>query len=466
MGVLAGGNRRTVILAPGKHTLTAKLTLDTDYVNIVSLSTNPDDTIVIGTIASSALVEQTADTINLLGFTITNESTTAPIGFYQNAAASNVNSVYRYMDFYTPGDSCYAGDKLNGNITGRFERCVGGNESFGGCGGRGMPIDVTAVFIDCEAGYKSYAIGYECAGTFIRCTGGDHCFGGYSSSYYGKFTGYAEDCEASGQSFGMGDGDPSGHTKCYLSGKLKNCILGSKAKYAVGVLDEEGTTPDFYDRVAAASVTTAQDGANNDLTLTMQDKGAWGNDYSLTYLQYGGGPTGLGNIHVIDNVIRVYIDSGVSTAADVKGYIEADADTTDLVTVTYADGDGSGTVTTMSAIDFSDGLDKPYMNSNHPWLATRCTANQTVRGIDNGHKFTNEGATGSVEFTLPPALMGLSYTFVKVTQQDVLITPNGTDTIDGLADLDNTAAESDKFVTLECFADGEWLSTVKTGTWA
>jgi len=516
MGALSATNHRTIVLAPGTHTLTATLTLDTSYVDIVSLSGNPKDTFVLGDLASTPIITQTANVITLIGFTVQNNSTNASCkGFYQDAT-DNSNSLYRYMEFYCPnqgtsypcnaesneygtweyciggdnawrmtnagtwgptmlyctaGEGAYAGDVVSGVLAGAYlDHCVGGIESFGGCGGRGLVIQSTCIFIDCVASHKSYAMDVECAGTFIRCTGGNSCFGGWlgSGTNYGKFTGYARDCIAGRGSFGMGT-VTAPHTKSYLSGRIENCVLGSRSQYATGALEEWGTE-EIYDQSAAASVTTALAGDNNDLVFTFKNKGIFGNEYQILYQQYGTGKP-IGGVIItresIDKLqIKVNINAEVTTATVLKGYVDADADTMYLLTVTNAGGnDGSGTVPLMSAVDFTGGVDKPHFRNNHPYAPTACTVAKSIRAFDNGHTYTNEGATGSVEFTLPPALKGFKYTIVKIAQQNILITPAGSDTIDGLSDLDNTAAESDKFCKVECFEDGNWLSTV-TGTWA
>ena len=58
MGALSATNRRTLILAPGTYTLAAQWDLDTDYVDVVSLTGNPADTIV----TASAVIFSTSTT--------------------------------------------------------------------------------------------------------------------------------------------------------------------------------------------------------------------------------------------------------------------------------------------------------------------------------------------------------------------------------------------------------------------
>jgi len=127
-------------------------------------------------------------------------------------------------------------------LSGRLERCVAIAASnltaFGGCTLFGSPITADAVLIDCSAwesasglpeslmvdtlvpGSLSFALGRECAGTLLRCRGGDNCFGGWSGgadTHYGTFSGVAEDCVASGASFG------GGNSACVNSGELIRC---------------------------------------------------------------------------------------------------------------------------------------------------------------------------------------------------------------------------------------------------
>ncbi len=125
------------------------------------------------------------------------------------------------------GDGCPTGGTGTDNtvwsyVSGKFYNCHSGDTGFGGCQSFGSPITEDAEFYDCTAGDRSFAMGRECNGKFYRCVGGQHCFGGYSreiNSLKGKFTGYAEDCDATGSSFG------GGHAESYNSGTLVRCSV-------------------------------------------------------------------------------------------------------------------------------------------------------------------------------------------------------------------------------------------------
>ncbi len=95
------------------------------------------------------------------------------------------------------------------------------------------------------------------------------------------------------------------------------------------------------------------------------------------------------------------------------------------------------------------------------------TADQARRGV----VVSNLGATGAVEFDLPAAVAGMSITaHVHVAQNlaldpaaaDKIITGAGVDLTAGVPTLANAVGE---FITLRCFEDGTWQSTVYSGTW-
>lgn len=112
----------------------------------------------------------------------------------------------------------------------------------------------------------------------------------------------------------------------------------------------------------------------------------------------------------------------------------------------------------------------------HPLQPTACTANTDVSVLDNGHIFTNEGAAGLITWSLPPAIRGLKFTFVRTdfaAGEDVRIDPDGTEHIFQLDGTDCGAgkwfgsdAGVDAFarIVLECFKTGEWQSVEEIGT--
>lgn len=272
MGALSDANRRTLILSPGKHTLTSTWTLDTNYVDIVSLSGNPKDTIVTRATGGIA-VNQTTGSIMLQGFLIENTGIVSGDEAFIQSAVDNSGSIYRYMDFKVNpdyhfltsrhsvhgvenlngiwencnasksawriaankqlnaymyrciswvtlydkaagyGTGSFGGDALGASISGTLIECKAGNYSFGGCSTIGM--DISGTLIRCEAGGDSYALMHTFSGQAYDCIGGIRCFGGSTGGF---FSGYAENCSASGLSFGCGTGSIN-------SGEMVGCTV-------------------------------------------------------------------------------------------------------------------------------------------------------------------------------------------------------------------------------------------------
>lgn len=510
MGALSATNRRTLVLVPGTITLSSTLTLDTDYVDIVSFSGNSKDTIVTkGT--GGATVTQTANDVVLRGFTIRNTgSSSGDYGFLVDAS-DNSDSIYEEMHFRHPyavgshngvhgssdikgtwrqcesddyawrlattktlgatmvncvaGDSSYAGDAIDGTLSGAFIRCIGGDDSFGGCGGRGAKTTEDAYYEECVAGNNSYSIGYEFAGTAIRCVGGSNCFAGYSGTgpNYGTFSGYAEDCIVElGNNFGMG------HTSCECSGIIINSRIGSIDRYAGGTLSSK--TSNWTDAGAQASLTTDLTGDNNDLVYTAKYKGEDGNNITI---EYSGVAKGSLSVSVTDFAIKVVYNTGsVPTASQVETAVEASSDAMALLELVAnaPDNDGSGTITAMSPTNLSGGVNKPYFEGNHPCVPTHCDASGDIYPFDSGHTYTNQGAAGGITLDLPCAWVGLKFTFLVMAAQNLDINPQDTEQIvDGGVGKGNgkyaRCSTVGASITLECLTDGQWEVTGKQGTW-
>jgi len=170
-------NRIAVLAYPGKYTFSSDFTLDTEYIDVVSI-TGERDIYVTG-------------------------SGTIIIG--------NDNMLVRGIDV----------DVKNFTMTGSLQfvtlkNCKGGDESFGGAPTPqpGIPFPgytMASTFIDCEGGNRSFA-GYGSAyGTFINCVGGDNSFGDFCN---GTFI----DCIGGDYSFG--------YTYNIEGGIIENCTAG------------------------------------------------------------------------------------------------------------------------------------------------------------------------------------------------------------------------------------------------
>ena len=110
----------------------------------------------------------------------------------------------------------------------------------------------------------------------------------------------------------------------------------------------------------AAALTTALTGNNNDLVFTAKTKGAAGNSITITYVDPGE-ETATETVEVTGTDIVVTLRSvsaTLSTAAQVKAAIEADAGANALVAVANAAAnDGSGSVIAMAEDALEGGVD-------------------------------------------------------------------------------------------------------------
>jgi len=127
----------------------------------------------------------------------------------------------------------------------RLERCVGVGDSgsegisgyacFGGCAVNGIPAIASSVFVECEAGERSFNVGTTAGGTYIRCRGGRLSFGAtYFDTFPGIFSGYAEDCIAGADSFGG--------TSVAGYGKMSGVVLRCAGGPSVNATRLEGAT--------------------------------------------------------------------------------------------------------------------------------------------------------------------------------------------------------------------------------
>jgi len=186
---LTGSDRFSVLLGPGYYEFTNDFIIDTEYIDVVSLTGDRDvyitgsSTIVIG-----------ADRVYVRGIDV---------------------------------------DTKNFTITGSFlstiiKNCKGGDESFGGSPTpqQGFPFPgytMASTFIDCEGGGRSFA-GYGSAyGTFINCIGGGESFGDYCNGTF-------KNCVGGDNSFAT-LGDIEG-------GTFENCTAGDASFASVGTIKQ------------------------------------------------------------------------------------------------------------------------------------------------------------------------------------------------------------------------------------
>lgn len=88
---------------------------------------------------------------------------------------------------------------------------------------------------------------------------------------------------------------------------------------------------------------------------------------------------------------------------------------------------------------------------------------QTLDEDDAGQIITNEGASGALTYTLPPASAGLKFGFAVVVAQDLEIAADSGETVGGASSL--TASDIGAMMFIRGFDDGTWLIESQTGTW-
>ena len=264
---LSATNRACVLIPPGKYMLPDPgsmqpwWTLDASYVDIVSMQpTNPAAVLIYGDpsqIWGTHIIYQNTADVRLSGLTLKDHGAMGHALYI--GAIDNSASEYRYicgadnnadlgsgegsiaglwefcdggafswrcggtgstmsatMRYCTAGANSFGGDASGVDINGTFDHCTGGEESFGGCSTIGG--NCSGTFYDCIAGDRSFAMNRTFSGEAYRCQAGADSFAGFDNgASYGVFSGYAEDCVATGRSFG------SGHSDSRNSGRLVRC---------------------------------------------------------------------------------------------------------------------------------------------------------------------------------------------------------------------------------------------------
>ncbi len=207
-------NRIAILASPGKYTFASNFTLDTQYVDVVSL-TGECDVLVTG----SGTISVTANDVYVRGidvdvknFTITDS---LPLLKIKNCKGGD----YSFGGNTPPVAGSPASPGYT--IASTFIDCVGGDYSFAGLG------SAYGSFTGCVGG--NFSFGSYCDGTFINCTAGDYSFA-YDADIEG---GKLQNCTAGDYSFAAIGNIISGAT-------LNNCI-GGLDSFSQGVNNITGT---------------------------------------------------------------------------------------------------------------------------------------------------------------------------------------------------------------------------------
>lgn len=176
---LNSNNQYYIVLSPGYYTLSSNLLVNTNYVNIISL-TGLCDVFITG-----------PRTLNVTATKVYIQGIDVGVNIFETSGLSLSQVI----------ENCKGGTGSFGysGAYGTYINCTGGSTSFGGNSIAG------GVFIDCTAGALSFGGGYggtQASGIFKNCVAGSESFGGFNGSASGTFNA----CSGANNSFGKGPG--------------------------------------------------------------------------------------------------------------------------------------------------------------------------------------------------------------------------------------------------------------------
>jgi len=93
------------------------------------------------------------------------------------------------------------------------------------------------------------------------------------------------------------------------------------------------------------------------------------------------------------------------------------------------------------------------------------TANYTVLDSESGTTFTNRGASGTITFTLPAAVVGLHYIFMVRATQQLRVDPNGSETLESTA-TPAVAGTAGQYINADAIGESIQMICLETGKWA
>ena len=193
-------NRISVLVSPGEYTFTSTFTLDTQYIDVVSL-TGECDVLVTG----SSTISITANDVYVRGIDVDVKNFTIADSLPLLKIKTCKGGNYSFGGQLNPAPGSQPLNPIL--VNGTFIDCEGGDFSFAG---NGMAY---GIFTNCIGGNSSF--GYYCDSTFTNCVGGDFSFGGDM----GYIDGTMENCTAGDNSFA-----PVGDIN--TTAILDNCVGG------------------------------------------------------------------------------------------------------------------------------------------------------------------------------------------------------------------------------------------------
>jgi hypothetical protein len=228
-------NRAALVIMPGTYALSATLTLDADFVDVIGLGATEKNPAVILTTNSISCTNTAAKDYRVSGISVGTQAfgvaghsvASADKRVFTNCTGGNysygMEEIASSQFINCVGGTFSFGAGYASTTSGIFINCVGGNFSFGS--NESGSITSSALFDNCVGGGGSFGIGAFNSGTFRNCTGGDNSFGGEFSEHLAPAS--FEGCYGGAGSFGANSS----------SGKYLRCQLPSgpfPTTYGVG----------------------------------------------------------------------------------------------------------------------------------------------------------------------------------------------------------------------------------------
>ena len=204
-------NRASLIILAGTYSLPATWEIDTDGVDVIGLGATSFHPSVFIEINSGDQISVSCNYIRIVGIGV------EECLLITSTNGDNCIGVVFEKCFASGGNSFNANSGQN--ISADFIDCQAGSDSFG------VKNGLKGNLVNCKGGDTCFSFGGNASGTFTNCQGGDYSFGGGNANYYGTAQGTFVNCTAGINSFGGGD---DGVSLAGLStGVFTNCTAGA-----------------------------------------------------------------------------------------------------------------------------------------------------------------------------------------------------------------------------------------------
>jgi len=221
----------TILLCPGEYAFNGLFEMDTEYINIATLTGNRDAIFDRSDVVDPVTLSPSFDVAYCLSIK-TNE-------VFVKGIEGKVRNSPNWDSFAGIGTDFRLPIDIASSLLDYFiENCNGGDLGFGSdLTFGGAPRDIGGVFTDCEGEFASFAYFGTASGNFTNCVSGFNSFGGDGGTASGTFT----NCQGGDASFGGRGGTASGtFTNCQgeddsfgglgtASGNFTNCVGGKSS---------------------------------------------------------------------------------------------------------------------------------------------------------------------------------------------------------------------------------------------